>query len=169
MFYPLRVFQSHHKWFLPPTIGIRASFVTKHKFFGRYPNYQSCQKQVWIIPQRRAHPYELTAAKIRLIGHRGDPHAPPEDPVTVAQSHPRAPEEEDECRPRAPYPSRVSRAEPRLTPSLQPIRRIFPRIFPFQAEPISRAAISRSRADRIFHRIFPVQPQRTARRPESVL
>jgi hypothetical protein len=62
------VFQSHHQWFLPPTIGIRASFVTKHKFFGRYPNFQSCQKHVLIIPPCRDHPYELTDARISLIG-----------------------------------------------------------------------------------------------------
>jgi len=49
-----------------------------------------------IIPPCRAHQYELTAAKISSIGQRRDPHAPLEDPVTVAQSHPRAPEEEDE-------------------------------------------------------------------------
>jgi hypothetical protein len=49
-----------------------------------------------IIPTCRAHPYELTAAKISSIGNRGELHAPTEDPVTVAQSHPRAPEEEDE-------------------------------------------------------------------------
>jgi len=110
------VFQSHHQWFLPPTIGIRASFVTKHKYFGRYTNFQSCQKQFLIIPQCRAHPYELTGAKISFIGARGDPHAPPEIPVTVAQSHPRAPEVEDECRPRAPYSSR-SPTEPSLQPS----------------------------------------------------
>jgi len=48
----------------------------------------------------------------------------------------------------------LSRAEPSLKPSLQPRRRIFPRIFPFQAEPL----VSRSRADRIFRRIFRVQP-----------
>jgi hypothetical protein len=101
--------------------------------FGRYPNFQSCHKHVLIIPPCRSHPYELTAAKISSIGHRRDPHAPPEDPVTVAQSHPRAPEEEDEWRPRAPYLSLLSRADPSRKPSLQPRRRIFPRIFPFQA------------------------------------
>jgi len=79
VFYPLRVFQNHHKWFLPPTIGIRAPFVRKQKCFGRYPNFQSCQKQVLIIPQCRAHPYELTGANISLIGDGGSPHAPPED------------------------------------------------------------------------------------------
>jgi len=63
-----------------------------------------------IIPKRIAHPYELTAARISLIGDGGSPHAPSEDPETVAQSHPRAPEEEDEFRPRAPYLSRS--AEP---------------------------------------------------------
>jgi len=52
----------------------------------------------------------------------------------------------------------LSRAEPSRKLSLKPSRRIFPRIFPFQVEPLSRAARRRSRADRIFHRIFPVQP-----------
>jgi len=146
VFYPLGVFQSHHQWFLPPTIGIRASFVTKHKFFERYPNFQGCPKHVLIIPQCRSHPYELTAAKIRLIGHRGDPHAPPEDSELLDHAQPRAPQVDDECSPRAPYSSRLSQAEP----SLQPRRRIFPS----QAEPL----VSRSRADRIFHRIFSVQP-----------
>ncbi|XP_073266331.1 uncharacterized protein [Populus alba] len=60
-----------------------------------------------------AHQDELTAAKISLIRVRGAPHAPPEDPVTVSHVHPRAPEVDDECRPRAPY---LSRAEP-FTPS----------------------------------------------------
>ena len=96
--------------------------------------FQSCQKQVLIIPPCRAHPYELTDARISFIGDGGSLHAPPESSVTVAQSHPRALEEEDECRPREPYLSRVSR---------------------YPAEPI----FSCSRADRIFHRIFPVQPR----------
>jgi len=154
VFYPLRVFQNHHKWFLPPTIGIRAPFVRKQKCFKRYLNFQSCQKQVLIIPPCRGHPYELTGAKINLIGDEGSTHAPPEDSALFDHAQPTLPEVEDECRPRAPYLSRLSRAEPRRKPSLQPRRRIFPRIFPFQAEPL----VSRSRADRIFHRIFPVQP-----------
>jgi len=90
------VFQSHHQWFLPPTIGIRALFVRKQKSFGIYLNFQICQKQVLIIPQCRSHPYELTGAKISVIGALGDPHAPPEIPVNVAQSHPVAPEVEDD-------------------------------------------------------------------------
>ena len=43
VFYPLWVFQSHHQWLLPPTIGIRAPFVGKQKSFRVYPNFQSCQ------------------------------------------------------------------------------------------------------------------------------
>jgi hypothetical protein len=127
----LKVFQSHHQWFLPPIIGIRAPFVRKQKCFGRYPNFQSCQKQVLIIPQCRAHPYEFTGAKIRLIGARGDLHAPPEDSALFSHAQLTRPEVEDECRPRAPYSSRLNRAEPSRKPRLQPRRRIFP----FQAEP----------------------------------
>ena len=116
--------------------------------------FQSCQKQVLIIPSCRAHPYELTGARISLIGDGGSQHAPPEDSAQFDHAQPTRQEVEDECRPRAPYLSHLSRAEPSLKPSLQPRRRIFPRIFPFQAEPL----VSRSRADRIFRRIFRVQP-----------
>ena len=132
--------------------------------FGRYPNFQSCHKQVLIIPPCRAHPYEITAAKIISIGHRGELHAPPEYPVIVAQSQPTRPEVEDECRPRAPYikPFKSRRAEPHAKPPAAP--KNIPKNIPFA----SRAALSRSRADRIFRRIFLVQPQRTARRPELV-
>jgi hypothetical protein len=109
------VFQSHHQWFLPPTIGIRAPFVRKQKCFGRYPNFQSCQKQVLIIPQCRAHPYELTGARISFIGARGSPHAPSNDSALFDHAQPTRPEVEDECRPRAPYLSRLSRAVSRAS------------------------------------------------------
>jgi hypothetical protein len=131
VFYPLRVFQSHHKWFLPPTIGIRAPFVRKQKCFERYPNFQSCQKQVLIIPQCISHPNELTGAKIILIEDFGRPHAPPEDSALFDHAHPTRPEVEDECRPRSPYSSRLSRFQPSRKPRLQLRRRIFPKIFPF--------------------------------------
>ncbi|KAL9397931.1 hypothetical protein Peur_006892 [Populus x canadensis] len=88
-----------------------ASFATKQKCFGRYPNFQSCQKQFLIIPQCRSHPYELTGAKISLIRDGGSPHVPPEDSALLAQSQLRALEVEDECRPRVPYSSRL--VEPR--------------------------------------------------------
>ena len=112
MFYPLWVFQSHHQWFLPPTIGIRASFVRKQKCFGRYPNFQSCPKQVLIIPPCRDHSYELPAAKISSIGHRGETHAPPEDSELLDHAHPRATEVDDEWCPRAPYIEPLRRAAP---------------------------------------------------------
>ena len=123
------MFQSHHKWFLPPTIGIRAPFVRKQKSFGVYLNFQSCQKQVLIIPQCRAHPYELTSARINLIGARDEPYAPPEDSAQT----PTRPEVDDECRPRAPY---SRRAEP-CTPSPaehKPLRT------PGRAEPLPAAS-----------------------------
>jgi len=100
--------------------------------FGRYPNFQSCQQQVLIIPTCRGNPYELTASRISFIGDGGSSHAPPEDSALFAQSQPRAPEVEDECRPRAPYIEPLSRAQPGLKPRLQPRRRIFPRIFPLK-------------------------------------
>jgi len=86
--------------------------------FGRYPNFQSCQKQVLIIPPCRDHPYELTAVKISSIGHRGEQHVPLEDSELLDHAHPRAPEVEDDCRPRAPYiePFKPRRAEPLATP-----------------------------------------------------
>ena len=48
--------------------------------------FQSCQKQVLIIPQCRAHPYELTAARISFIGDGGSPHASPEDSALFAHA-----------------------------------------------------------------------------------
>ena len=131
------MFQSHHQWFLPPTIGIRAPFIGKQKSFGVYPNFQSCQKQVLIIPQCRAHQDDLIVARISLIGAFGDPHAPSEDPVTVAHAQPRAPEVEAAS-------SRLRRVESRVQPSHKP------RHTPRRAEPPS----SRSRAERIFLGIF---------------
>jgi len=111
------VFQSHHQWFLPPTIGIRAPFVRKQKSFGIYLNFQSCQKHILIIPRCRVHPYELTGAKINFIGSRGSPHAPPEHSDTVAHAQPTRPEEEDDWSSRAPY---SSRAEPPKLPLAEP-------------------------------------------------
>jgi hypothetical protein len=60
------------------------------KFFGIYPNFQSCQKHILIIPQCRVHPYELTGAKISFIGARGSLHAPPEESAPVAHAQRRA-------------------------------------------------------------------------------
>jgi len=101
--------------------------------FGRYLNFQSCQKQVLIIPSCRAHPYKLTDARISFIGDGGSPHAPPEDSALFAQSQPRAPEVEDECRPRAPYikPFKPRRAEPRAKPPAAP--KNIPKNIPFSS------------------------------------
>ena len=51
--------------------------------FGIYPNFQSCQKHILIIPRCRVHPYELIGARISFIGARGSLHAPPEDSAIV--------------------------------------------------------------------------------------
>ena len=84
--------------------------------FGIYPNFQSCQKHILIIPRCRVHPYKLTGARISFIGVRGSPHAPPEDSATVDHAHPTRPEVDDDWSPRAPYqakPSRLSRLQSR--------------------------------------------------------
>ena len=116
------MFQSHHQWFLPPTIGIRAPFVRKQKCFGIYLNFQSCQKQVFIIPPCRVHPYELTGAKISLIGAGGSIHAPLEYSALSPTRIPRAPEVEDECSIRAPYPRRAAKLIPSRAVKLIPSR-----------------------------------------------
>ena len=144
------MFQSHHQWLLPPTIGIRAPFIGKQKSFGVYPNFRSCQKQVLIIPQCRSHQDELTAARISLIGDGGSPHAPPEDPVTVSHARHICAE-----------PSRTRRvqAAPQAESSRATSRAVL------RAEP-SRVS-SRSRA-REYSPNIPGSTQRTARRTELV-
>ena len=139
------MFQSHHQWFLPPTIGIRAPFIGKQKSFGVYPNFQSCQKQVLIIPQCRSHQDELTAARISLIGDRGEPHAPPEDSAqTPTRSHaPRG-------RRRLSHTRAIFEPFKPPKPSRGPASRAASRAV---HEP-SRAASSRQRAEGIFPGIF---------------
>lgn len=162
------MFQSHHQWFLPPTIGIRAPFVGKQKCFGVYPNFQNCQKQVLIIPQCRAHQEELTAAKISQIGVQGSPHAPPEYSARSPTRIPRAPRlktTEPHARHIGAAPSRLRRslAEPQAESSRASSRSVL------RAEPSRVLAEPKEYSPeyspeyslnipRIFHRIFPVQP-----------
>ena len=162
------MFQSHHQWLLPPTIGIRAPFVRKQKCFGIYLNFQSCQKQMLIIPQCRAPPYELTGAKNSLIGARGEQHAPPEDPVIVAHAQPLALEVDDECRPRAPY---SSRAEPFKPLSSRAVSRVQPSrtSAPSRADPAASAPKEYSlEYSANIPQNIPGSTQRTARRTELV-
>jgi len=79
VFYPLECFKATTSGLSHQQLVSEPRSSENRSVFGTYPNFQSCQKHVLIIPQCRAHPYELTGAKISLIGYGGSPHAPPED------------------------------------------------------------------------------------------
>jgi hypothetical protein len=151
VFYPLWVFQSHHQWFLPPTNGIRAPFVRKQRSFGIYPNFQSCQKHILIIPRCRVHPYELTGAKISFIGARSIPHAPFETSVTVAHA--------PSGRRRAPYSSRDAPPKPLPSRAASRAKGIFSRIFPVQ--PSESSNIHNQFPDRFNPFLTHFQPSQT--------
>ena len=130
----------------------------KQKCFGRYPNFQSCPKQVLIIPPCRAHPYELTGAKISLIGDGGRPHAPPEDSALFDHAQTTRPEVEDECFTRAPYSRRAepTSRSPRAEPPAEPTN--IPENIPFPSRAARHAAAEPIEYSAEYSRFNPSEP-----------